>query len=110
MRQKLVPTLFLLIAVTAVVGCSKESRLLGKWTSVGDDKPWSVECLSDHTAIVTADNFTASGTCSILDDGRVKIAFTAFGTTAALLGTFADNDLVLDIDGKPTRLIKASGS
>lgn len=125
MRQKLVPALLLSVAIAAPIGCDKQSRLVGKWSSVGADTSVSVECLSDYSAIVTIDQaqdgepgapsfgdgggeLTASGTCSTLDDGRVKIAFTLFGTTGILLGTFAGDDLVLEIDGKPTRLTKAN--
>lgn len=78
------------IAGLSVCGCSSprshslESNISGKWQEIGNTE--IIELFSNNRFSITNEGQSYLGTWNILDDGRIRFAITARGSTHIYTG------------------------
>ena len=99
---KKITTVFLMLSVVAVFGCTTKPKIVGKWAEQGVAKASVIEFLSDQTVLVQDGPSTFSGKWSILDDGRLKVDLqTGFGNVVVVSAiSFNGDELTMQEDGK----------
>lgn len=98
--------LALITALALTLGCEPpKSKVLGKWVSGND----TIEFFSDGRLLSTeGSGSSATGSWVILDDGRMKIEVSMLGLSTVILGSLADDQLLLDVRGGPRIFTRAA--
>ena len=87
---KKITTVFIMLSLVIVFGCTAKSKIVGKWAEQGVAKASVIEFLSDQTVLVQDGATTFSGKWSILDDGRLKVDLqTGLGGDLVVVSTIS---------------------